>query len=516
MTDSKQTSSTRSCKNLLLSTALLAGSLGIISSTAQAEDNSNRAVAGDFDGDGKSDIIVTRSALAGDTHKMWLARFSSGAPHEPVIFGLSGDTELTADFDGDGVKDLVVFRPDHEITTPPLVRFYTAQTSGGITERTFGLVGDKFLTGYFDYDDKEELVAVRKVNGGLTWFISLTDPESVGLESVAAYNWGLENDTPFFANINGDDYDDLIVARDNHIPGFKSWFVKQPFFEEFGEDHAGIIFGLSTDIALPPADFNGDGAADLMVSRIEGDFVYIYVRISKVADKRSSRISDEDPEEPAYEPQILTFQFGLKDDIIVPGFHFDSEKANFLAFRRGASNAQAVSYLTLPGDSAHFPSAVPFGLSNDTFVSPLGQIFSPNAETEKSSVTGGSIASLCSSIHAPFTGFLWKPSSDHSGFPREGKPMIAWNSRPPANKTCLRVLDQNGNVVTQFGRYTTGGNYGARWYSGWGCGTRLSGSEIANSAERTSGSRQVYVESNDGRCIGPINPSARNGALIPH
>ncbi len=502
MINFKLTTGIKTCGSLLLGAALL-----FSTQVKAAPPEVERAVSGDFDGDGKTDILVTRPALAGDTHKMWLARFSSGAPHTPAIFGLSSDTEMTADFDGDGVKDLVVYRPDHITTTPPLVRFYTAQTTGGITERTFGLTGDRFFSGYFDYDDKEELVAVRKINGGLTWFIALSDPEEAQLPPVLSYNWGLESDTPFLANMDGDNYHDLVVMRDNHIPGFKSWFINRVFYEEDGADHQGIVFGLSTDTALPPADFNGDGAADLIISRVEGNFTYIFVRLSEKREDRSKASS---------EPQILSFQFGLKDDILLPGNHFDAEKANILAFRRGQGNAQAFSFLTLPGSSTLFDSSVPFGLSSDTLISPQGHPIPPAAggETVVPQQGGGSLASVCSTIHAPFKGFLWKPASDHSGFPREGKPMIAWQSGgQPSGKTCLRVLNQNGQVVTQFGRYATGGHYGARWYSGWGCGEGKHGSVIASQAQSSSGNRSVYVESTNGRCIGPINPTARNGSL---
>lgn len=457
MTLSKITTSIRSCKNLLLGTALLTGSLGLIPSNASAVPAS--VTPGDFDGDGLSDIIVTRPTLAGDTHKLWLARFSSGAPHEPAIFGLSSDKEFTADFDGDGVTNIGVTRivPTNGLN---LVYWYYLSNTGQIVEKQFGLEGDTFFVEGDRYDQTATFIAIRKLHGGLTWIVA-----NPAVQEPNVFNFGLENDTPFLTNMSYPAYKNPIVARNNEIPGFKSWFLMDatpknsnaPVVESF-------IFGLSTDTALPPVDYNGDGVDDLVVARTEGNFVTIYVRITPAV--RASLV----------EPQIVSFQFGLKDDVIVPGFHFDDEKANFIAFRRAASNAQAVSYLTLPGDSAHFPSAVPFGLSNDTFISPLGTPFKATIVPAPAPVQSGSgcVATPGTKTRFGGDGDLWKPHSESNGNP------AVLMSRAYGSAD-LVVLGRDGNVVGRPQRTHCCSHNGGRKH--WWLDTRAS--TMARSAPLT-------------------------------
>jgi hypothetical protein len=62
---------------------------------------------GDFDGDGRSDLVVWRNGW-------WFIRRSAGGSYtgfSAMHCGLSGDTPLVADFDGDGKADVGVWRP---------------------------------------------------------------------------------------------------------------------------------------------------------------------------------------------------------------------------------------------------------------------------------------------------------------------------------------------------------------------------------------------------------------------
>ena len=70
-------------------------------------------VAGDFDGDGRSDATFFRPSSA-----VWYIRNSTGltgvsAPTGQTLiqYGATGDTPMSGDYDGDGVADPAVFRP---------------------------------------------------------------------------------------------------------------------------------------------------------------------------------------------------------------------------------------------------------------------------------------------------------------------------------------------------------------------------------------------------------------------
>lgn len=581
----KQT--TNALKKVSLQFICIVFGLGLLVLGGKA--HAQRAVKGDYDGDGKSDIVVTRAL--GD-FKFWFARFSNGTFNSPFLFGLSGDNEVAGDFYGDGIVRPAVTRSDAN----GFIRWYILAPNGETIERQFGLKDDVLLASHMDIDNIADVVAIRKLLGGLTWFTQLS---STGL--VESFQWGLDSDIPFVAYLDGNSIADAVVVRKES--GFTSWYVRT----DSGAGRNPVILGLSTDEALQPVDMDGDGIDDFIVRRNEGGLTTLHVRFNNADGSAKGTTS---------------FQFGLENDDIVFGNHFVQGVANAKAFRRGALGSQAISYVRFPGTSSQDLVEVPFGLSGDTLINPQGlpvkakvarstnqfagiwsirkentsslwifredgtflkkragqsvngsnhfsgtytniggeirgsfinpgvgrgeirgrvapdgrflmdfieywhtptkvvpcvgikqQDFnSPESNTGGSSV-GGSLGSVCASTIAPFSGFLWKPSSEHSGGTREGRPMVAWKSGPPNSKTCLRVYAENGQEISRLGRFNVGGKYGSRWYTGWGCGDQKNASQVSSAAIAAAGSSRVYLEGSGNSCIGPINPNVRNGNL---
>jgi len=67
-------------------------------------------VAGDFDGDGRPDLVIYRPAIG-----TWYLRLSSAgyalAQAVKIQWGLPGDVPMPGDYDADGKTDVAVWRP---------------------------------------------------------------------------------------------------------------------------------------------------------------------------------------------------------------------------------------------------------------------------------------------------------------------------------------------------------------------------------------------------------------------
>ena len=97
----------------------------------------DKAVAADYDGDGKSDVAVFRPA----TCDWWIISSKTKSILQ-TTWGAPGDLPAPADYDGDGKTDPAVFRPSEG-------KWYILGSSWGMTARQFGVSGDVPVPGAF-------------------------------------------------------------------------------------------------------------------------------------------------------------------------------------------------------------------------------------------------------------------------------------------------------------------------------------------------------------------------------
>lgn len=428
------------------------------------------SVPGDYNRDGRSDVVV---AFQGTGVIAWNvsgpgAAFTAALP-------ISANALRSGDMDGDGRADAVGVTD----TTAGLLWSVFTGVSGtsAASSFAFGLVGDTPLIGDVDCDGRDDAVVARNLGGLWHWF----DRSSTGAATFASggnpYSvFGLGTDTPYLADMNGDGCDEPVVGRT--IPGGGiEWYIANVGSGEINP--AAVSFGLDGDAMLPPMDFDGDGDDDLVVVRGSGNTQVAYINTPVV--------------------QAVALSAGGSP---LAGFFSGLSRAEMASFVGGAT-PQVVVYGAGGPLSAFAVGAV--GSGARTVLTPAGTPLVSNAAAR--------LQEVCPSGIEPFQkGYLWKPESDHSGNPRVGRPAVLFSRNSP-DIGCLRVFASDGTPVSQLGVYEFSGRYGARFYTGWGCGDLKYDHEIEQAALNLTGSRETYVERGDGYCIGPFEASDRSGSL---
>jgi glucose/arabinose dehydrogenase len=201
-------------------------------------------VPADYDGDGRADRAVYRSNAG---LSRWLILRSTGGSLT-IDCGTASTLEkpVPADYDGDSRADPAVFSTVN-------ARWRICQSSGGVTDVTFGLASDIPVPGDYDGDGEADIAVFRPST--LEWFWM---PSSGGGTQTATF--GKPGDVPVPRDYDGDLKTDLAIFR----PSNGLWSY-QP---SLGGAPVGTGWGSTALGDIPaPADFDGDGKANLAVYR---------------------------------------------------------------------------------------------------------------------------------------------------------------------------------------------------------------------------------------------------------
>jgi len=225
--------------------------------------NSDKSLAGDFDGDRLTDLAAIRSF--GGQLTWWISS-RKGNIIKVQPFGLSTDHPIVGDYDGDGIADIAVTRPEANGTkTWHILR----SSDGQYQSFQFGLAGDRQTAGDYDGDGKTDVVVIRidSQTNQFTWYILRSSDGAYMIRQFGQFG-----DFPQIADFDNDGKTDITVFR----------------YENFGADESqnGNWYSLDSSSPLPlaqvptrvqkfgkkydwaqPGDYDADGKTDLAVYR---------------------------------------------------------------------------------------------------------------------------------------------------------------------------------------------------------------------------------------------------------
>lgn len=143
-------------------------------SSVSGEQMGDISVAGDFNGDSRSEIGYFRDGV-------WYTA-DTGALTGPATlqWGTTGDIPVPGDYDGDRQTDYAIFRPSTG-------EWWIRRSTAGVLAAHFGMNGDIPVPADYDGDGKIDIAIFRD---GVWWqFLSATG-------TVAAHQWGTTGDIP--------------------------------------------------------------------------------------------------------------------------------------------------------------------------------------------------------------------------------------------------------------------------------------------------------------------------------
>ncbi|HSV91494.1 MAG TPA: FG-GAP-like repeat-containing protein, partial [Desulfobacterales bacterium] len=249
--------------------------------------NRDQALPFDFDGDGRMDLFFyrpgssTAAVMRSNGDGSFTQTVLSGSGFAGYALRHQDDKALAFDFDGDGRSDLFFYRPDGG--NVGVVRSNGDGTFSNVYLSEYGIGGydfkslrDRAFAFDFNGDGKSDLCFHRPGDGLIFVLRSNGDgsftPVYSSWSGIAGFDLADRTDRVFAFDFDGDGRSDLClyrpdrglicVARSNGDGSFATAYLS-------GNGIAGYDLRGRLDVVLP-FDFNGDGKGDLFIYRPDG------------------------------------------------------------------------------------------------------------------------------------------------------------------------------------------------------------------------------------------------------
>jgi hypothetical protein len=216
----------------------------------------------DFNGDGRDDIVTFNQGTLADVYVSTStgAGFAGTSVKWHDFFAPAGETPLTGDFNGDGKDDIVTFTHGAANDVYVALSNGTAFGAGVLWQDFFALNGEVPAVGDVNGDGKDDIIVFTRGTLGDV-YVALSTGTSFGVSAKWHDFFALGNEVPGVGDFNGDGRDDIVVFNQGSLgdvyvatssgSGFVGTSVK--WHEYFA------VNGESPRIG----DFNGDGRDDI-------------------------------------------------------------------------------------------------------------------------------------------------------------------------------------------------------------------------------------------------------------
>ncbi len=206
---------------------------------------------GDFDGDGKSDLLWRN--LTSGSNVVWRGAVSQQSMSIKGVASMVWQIASTADFDGNGKSDIVWRNSTSGQNLLWRDGQSTLQGTLGSPPAPWGIVG----AGDFNGDGKADLLWRNGGTGGNVYWRGAVNTQATSLRALADLDWVVAA----IGDFNGDGKSD-ILWRHSTTRAAQIWLSGN------GATTQGVTAWAAQWTVMGAGDFNGDGKADILLRNL--------------------------------------------------------------------------------------------------------------------------------------------------------------------------------------------------------------------------------------------------------